>query len=1335
MPVRCGIKHGTAFFVSANQLLTAWHVVSEGVRNKVPVYCTFKGSSIACEIVEIDKISDVVLLTAVNYAHFVWIELLSIPYNIDKPKVLAGYPMEIGLGQDMFDFPIHHAQQVTGREYDVVASPQEIIPFHSYKGFSGSPIVTEDGMAVGVVTDQLCSVIGYTSVCKIEEQLKAKGVPVVTDWEAYDTSAYGYARSLELVGEQVNVAGDRYSPNEHVDSEELNKDFGIFCRKKEHDRYDFNLVGHQIESWYLAMRAKYGFINTRYNNGVYSMLRPALGDLREKIASNDPSLQAYKAITTSEKKELNDRIAHLNAIFHSSQDTLCRCAFISGAAGTGKTHFLCRLAQVHDIEYQAYLLFGSQFKMGESMEAQIEKLLEFPEALKGLNDYMVGKGRYAIIIIDAMNEGAGLAFWRGEVNNVPGLAEKYPYVRFILSSRVPIPQDFISEDSKWMIRSTEGSIDPVKLRDSYFSKYKVDPNALEHDIFEFANPLFLRIFCVSYKRIPVAKRRNISKPALFGLYLDERNKKVVEKVDEDPYKNVIAELFKKLANYSLYYAYCDDVSREKARQYSRQVCPGRLWKQSLLNNCLQENLLLESFDKNDVPCVEFEFENLGDFLRAFTLLRTKNMDAKDISDWLHDQRKKIIAKHLNRVKFTHFVGALLSVGNEKTEVFIEKALAGKEWDTELVDALQYRGPYNKRIVSKLILDGNIKIVNYLIRDVDTYGSDLIDGLHQTLMNMQLPERDKKWSAIVNELYDWNGRDGFSGKGTIVGGSEEDKKKLAVLLTWLLSSSYPELRATVVRELVDLFTGMPQVATFACRSFNGCNDPYVLEGLYCAAYGMALRLRNPEALGELGETVYELNYAEVGRIPKDLMIRLWTMKILERVSTLVPGFKLWKKVRPPFETGDNPFGLLTQAGAIDKNYFGSSQGSHKLYSSLFDESDFNRYIIGTNSSVTDRVLVTKSTNEEVRLVDISHMVGVRVNELGWSDDLGVLDNGKYSESRFDNEKERIGKKYQWMAYYDIMGRLTDCCYLRMGRYGDKHDKMWEVNYPWYADWKCYFDPALQHVNKETAGVYFDEEKDELPLDLEPMEWYDDDMKLPKLRLIHTDDKGDEWMLMCGFDSEHQKGENMNRGRASFVNSAFVQRDNVEAFGVWAKEQNYYGRWMPERLDDIDFRWNEYPWADSYKQSLESELWERPYQNECPADVMVSYMGQLQEDLKGFNSDKDFRASVFMPCEDMMTRLGLHNAERGIVKSNDNGEIIGLDYGLTGDERTGILIKKSALDEYLRETGYTLFWFILAEKKQWDEGTSMMKDLSACWKYNPEEGLVELQKMRVAEIHHS
>ena len=157
-------------------------------------------------------------------------------------------------------------------------------------------------------------------------------------------------------------------------------------------------------------------------------------------------------------------------------------------------------------------------------------------------------------------------------------------------------------------------------------------------------------------------------------------------------------------------------------------------------------------------------------------------------------------------------------------------------------------------------------------------------------------------------------------------------------------------------------------------FKKCNDPYVLEGLYCAIYGIVLKTRDVDVLSTIAKSIYNNYYAEGSNVPSDWLIRYWTMKILERTTCLIPELDYWSKVRPPFETGDDPYRLIDNAAIINDKYFGESKGSYYLFYSLFKESDFNRYIIGTNTSTTDKLLVNRSTHESVLLDDIIKMIG-------------------------------------------------------------------------------------------------------------------------------------------------------------------------------------------------------------------------------------------------------------------------------------------------------------------------------------------------------------------------
>lgn len=1344
VPIRCGGRKGTAFFIEPNRLLTARHVVLEAVRNNVPVEVVCKDAIRVCSHVEVleseQEFSEVTLLTIDNYSHDTVIHLLSLPPKIEKRLWVAGFPLEIGNNSDLFDFEIHHTFAVTDNEYDVVASLKELVPFTSYRGFSGSPVVTDEGFAVGVITDKLSRVVGYSSVLHWSEQLAAKGLVITDDWEDYDDSPYGYGRSVALVKEAVKRAGDRYSPDVHVANEDLEDDLNVFCSKTEQKR--IKSIYPSVEQWYLQLRSKYPFIKENYKQGEYASLAPCLRMFRENYNKRDrDDLVDYKKVDKADVDALKKQFEKLDEIFNSSKDILdFQCTFIHGIAGSGKTHTLCQFAESHAVKCQPYLLYGGQFVANENFLRQAEELLGFPDGIKGLDDYMAERGRYAVIIVDAINEGVGLAYWTDILVRLPQEVEKYKHLRFIFSARLPDNGDIkIGPHNQWALRYIDGFNNCDDAIDKYFDKYGVDKGFKNNSFYEFHNPLFLRIFCIAYSRIPYQNKQSITKLELFLTYLQVRNKDVANIIDEDYYFDVTSHYLKRLAELSLDSPNDGEITRTAAREISYGIYPNKPWSKSLLYACLQETLLLESYGRDrNTPCVEYEFENLGDFLKVAVFLE-KGLKGSEVTQYLTNKKSMVSGYGVPKDRFVHFVGALLSVKDDCLEDFANNALSSREWDRVLSDTLQYNGPLRQRIIIKFIKDGSDKVLAALINDVDAFSFAEIETLHDELLQMSLSERDLKWSLQVNGLYDWYGRQKFVDLRLVQPSDneeelEDDTKKAIVLLAWMLSSSYPDLRAILVRHITNLLSNHPQLALLAIDLFKKCNDPYVWQGLYCSLYGVVLNTRDESVVGPISESIYKTFYSDGSIVPNDWLVRYWTMKILERAAYLNPELDYWNKVRPPFETADNPFELLPQAGdAENEDFFGSSNGSHLLHNSLFGFSDFNRYVIGRNTLSTDRVLLDRNTHLAVDLEDVKKMIAVRIKELGWNEELGKTDNGKYSTSRFENEKERIGKKYQWLAYYDILGRLSDCCLLRKGWYGSRENEIHEVNYPWYLDVRNYYDPALQAVSQESVGIYFEETADAYSLENQPEGWYNDDTKLPDFQLQRTDNNGDSWIWMCGYDAEYQEFGEMRRSKAIHLNSAFVRKEDEAAFCKWAKDQNFYGRWMPERRDNIDFRWNEYPWADSYQQSLETDQWEETHNNECPAEVMVSYMNQLQEDVRGISKDEHFSSSVYMPCEDMMNRLGLYNAERGIIRTISNNTVVGFDYGMLGKEKSGMLFKESFLKEYLKETGYTLYLFVIGEKTLSFSLNAAMKDLSGCWKYDTVKGLTEVQPLHITASH--
>ena len=97
---------------------------------------------------------------------------------------------------------------------------------------------------------------------------------------------------------------------------------------------------------------------------------------------------------------------------------------------------------------------------------------------------------------------------------------------------------------------------------------------------------------------------------------------------------------------------------------------------------------------------------------------------------------------------------------------------------------------------------------------------------------------------------------------------------------------------------------------------------------------------------------------------------------------------------------------------------------------------------------------------------------------------------------------------------------------------------------------------------------------------------------------------------------------------------------------------------------------------------------------------------------------------------MEQMGLYCSEvRGLVKTEKDGSVVGINTGY-GDCVNGLFIRQDVLNAYLEKNGYVMFYYLLGEKVNWvGEMNSLMRDLSAAYRYMPDGTLHDVQPMRV------
>lgn len=210
------------------------------------------------------------------------------------------------------------------------------------------------------------------------------------------------------------------------------------------------------------------------------------------------------------------------------------------------------------------------------------------------------------------------------------------------------------------------------------------------------------------------------------------------------------------------------------------------------------------------------------------------------------------------------------------------------------------------------------------------------------------------------------------------------------------------------------------------------------------------------------------------------------------------------------------------------------------------------------------------------------------------------------------------------------------------------------------------------------------------------WKNEEKGMPPFEPIQVDRDGCEWVVLQGYDIRKENDDiekEQIRERFLYYNTCLVDLENKSVFAEWARTANFYGRWMPESTGSIDYLWNDYPWANSYKSSLYEDGY---VEREIPCDVELTYEAELQEDYRGIVNEGNIASTVFAPSPDIMERLGLYTAERGIVRDKINNDIVAITRSINGEKCHCFLIRRSALNTYLAKSGKCMFYCLAGEK---------------------------------------
>lgn len=661
---------------------------------------------------------------------------------------------------------------------------------------------------------------------------------------------------------------------------------------------------------------------------------------------------------------------------------------LTGEAGTGKTHLLCDIANRRIKEgYPIVLLMGQRFISESEPWTQVLQQLDLPglsaeEFVGALEAAAQTAGCRALVLIDALNEGAGRLIWPSHLAAFLAHLERSPWIGVVLSVRSSYEQLVVSEE----IRERAARVNHYGFADyeydatrTFFTYYGLELSSTPLLAPEFRNPLFLKTLCHGLKesgnhRLP---RGFHGITATFELFLGAINNKLARDLRFNSKTPLVRQALDALVK-ALVETGESCLPLFKAEEIVNELLLGRDFDHSLYHGLVSEGILVEEVawrqDKASEYVVFIAYERFADHLIASSFLDAHMDTQSPETAFMEGAPLGFLSAPQQYISSGLLEAFCIQVpertGKELTEIAPEvenRRNIGEAFRQSLIWRYQKAFSDSTRDCLNKLTRTNYDFSETLnaLLTVATLPDHPLNAvfLDRRLRKDSMPVRDAWWSiylhkawkthGAVDRLVDWAStvtqQDAFD-DGTI--------DLCSTALAWMLTTSNRFLRDRATKALVILLTGRLDAVMRLVERFADVDDLYVTERVYAVAYGVAMQSYNSEKVGSLALCVYSRVFA-TGTPPVHILLRDYARGVVERALYLGANIDIEEdNVRPPYQSPWPTIPIDDDIKPLQPNLSRGSHDSGELewarnrigYSVMAD--DFARYVIGTDTGHID-----------------------------------------------------------------------------------------------------------------------------------------------------------------------------------------------------------------------------------------------------------------------------------------------------------------------------------------------------------------------------------------------
>ncbi|AZB31982.1 AAA family ATPase [Chryseobacterium balustinum] len=1022
------------------------------------------------------------------------------------------------------------------------------------------------------------------------------------------------------------------------------------------------------------------------------------------------------------------------------------------------------------------LLLGQHFSTAEDPWSQIKKLLDLSgnvnEFLGALNAKAESTTSRLIIFIDAINEGLGKTIWKNHLLTFLDNFSRFPNVGVVLSVRKSYERMLVSEaihkgNIALRIQHYGFSNHEYDATKIYFRNHGIKEPSIPLLHPEFSNPLFLRLFCegLSKKGLQEIPDGYEGITKIMDFFLDAVNEAISDKHNIPVKLNLVQKIVQKIAE-EIMETNNSFLPFDHAFDFIIQMkeCNSVKDKSQFFQDIISEGVLTENVlykDSEHVACVYISYERFSDHLIAKyyieKYLNQKNPKSSFSKDSNLVKGLKKIGEKLG-FKFTpkkllELIKDEYSADDKKgiieaLSIQLPEVIGRELYDlvpkqvkefSSVADSLLQSIIWRRAdTISKTTEDYINETVKNKVIHYNQFFSTILqvsanpknhfnsDFLHHKLSKLSMADRDAWWIRFVNEhfedyymkqpqikrLINWSWNE--YPKDFV---SDESIQLLSQMIVWLLGSSNRVLRDSATKALVCLLEDRIPVLINLINKFSDVNDSYILQRIYAVAYGCALRTNDKNQLKNLGECVYENIFSKENIIP-DILLRDYARGVIEFAIYNGHDFNFdTEKVRPPYRS------ILPESFPTneeidqytfeynDTGYKPHYRSQNQILKSMITEygrstggyGDFGRYVFQSGLS---RWRIDENVWSNLAVQWIFEKYGYDVNKHGY------FDNEVDSSGRHDHRTERIGKKYQWIAFYEILAIVSDHYHLYENYYSKDAEP---INYE--GPWSPYvrdIDPTI--IMKDNPDdkqrifwwnpVNFSYTDDQ-PLD----EWIFDRTNFPSLKDIVqvTDENGVEWLVLESYPDwiePSERGEeefDSERKRLFFMLSSYIiEKSEKKQLLDYLQNRELAGIHIPEVSSRYELFSREYYWSTAEQTFTvpyyHGETWTELYDEKSS----YNYMGQLARTTIFYNWEEEFDASktqpisFHRPTRFLFDILELKYSAAEGTYVNDSNEVICFDPNTTTSTISSLLVRKKDLLEALEKNDLDIIWASMGEK---------------------------------------